>query len=207
MVQYRRVGEILLEKGIINKRQLAKAIKLQGQTSMRFGEILTAMGAASEEDITLCLADQYDYPIADLAAVAPEKEAVDLLDQGFAVSHLVLPVKVTDEAFECVVSDPVDVATTDLIALNTHKRPQLSLAPPTQLLTAILVAYGQPPLVVHPQKTLPTAGTPSPAGRATKNKIDAQRDREALLAVLATLPQPNAHRSLWSRLVGRNGEA
>ena len=207
MVQYRRVGEILLEIGVINQRQLTKAIKLQAKTSMRFGEILTAMGAASEEDITRCLADQYDYPLADLTLATPEKEALSLLEQGFAISHLVLPMRITEDVFECVISDPVDVATTDLIAMHTHKRPQLWLAPPTQLLTSILVAYGQPPLEMHAPKTIPIELLQPSPKRATKKKIDAQRDREALLTVIATLPQPASQRSLWSRLVKRHGEA
>lgn len=202
MVQYRKVGEILLEKGVINEKQLAKAIKTQAKTSMRFGEILTAMGAASEEDITRCLADQYDYPLADLLRITPEQEAVALLDQGFAISHLVLPVKVSADEFECVVSDPVDVATTDLVAMNTRKRVRVSLAPPTPLLTSILIAYGQPPLAMVAPKKLPAEPAAARARKPARKKIDPQRDREALLAYVGTIPQPTTHRSFWSRLVG-----
>jgi len=202
MVQYRKVGEILLEKGVISKTQLAKAIKMQAKTSMRFGEILTAMGAASEEDIARCLADQYDYPLADLAGITPDRDAVELLEQGFAISHLVLPVHVSASEFECVVSDPVDIATTDLVAMNTHKRPLLSLAAPTPLLKAILVAYGLPPLeMVVSRASLDAEPSPTVKRRAGR-KIDPQRDREALLAFLGTIPAPTVHRSLWSRLVG-----
>jgi type IV pilus assembly protein PilB len=204
MVQYRRIGELLMEKGFITCRQLQSALKAQLRTGLRFGEILTMTGKVTEEQITQCLAEQYDYPMVDPESLTPEMEALSLVDKGFALSRLVLPVRVVDGSLECVVSDPVDIAVTDTLTHTLHMRMTFCLAPPTRLYSAIARAYGV--VLVPYAEGVEMESRPSPPKDVVREKakvVQPQKDRTALLEELASLPTPPSRRSLWAQVVAR----
>ena len=51
-----RIGEFLIENGIINHYQLAEALELQKDNpDRRIGEILVTLGALSKEDIVMAI--------------------------------------------------------------------------------------------------------------------------------------------------------
>lgn len=191
MIQYKRIGEMLLEAGLITKDQLDLAMKTKLETSLRFGEILTALGFVSEDQVTQCLADQYGYKVTELTHVEPEQEAIDLVPSITALSGLVLPVKVTDERFYCVIADPLDIPMTDSLFRMAGRPVEFSLASPTELFDAIVKAYKLGPRT----RNLQIAGSMSPApkknvkpapknGVKRKMKIDPQDDKFALLAAI-----------------------
>lgn len=192
MVQYKRIGDMLLDAGLITQSQLDVALKTKMGTTLRFGEILTALGYATEDQVTECLAEQYGYKLADLAHIEPEQEAVNLVPSITALSGLVLPVKLTDERFYCIIADPLDVPMTDSLFRIAGRPVEFSLAPPSELFELILKAYKIGPSV---RKIQPTeAGVQKKSKKASplsdrprrKVKIDAQEDKFALLAALGT---------------------
>jgi len=61
--RYKRLGEILLEKGIITKQQLASALEIQKESRKALGEILVDMGLVTWEQITEAVGDQYGIPV------------------------------------------------------------------------------------------------------------------------------------------------
>lgn len=192
MIQYKRIGEMLLEAGLITATQLDQAMKTKLETSLRFGEILTALGFVSEEQVTQCLADQYGYKVTDLTHIEPEQAAVDLVPSITALSGLVLPVKVTDDRFYCIIADPLDIPMTDSLFRMAGKPVEFSLASPSELFDAIVKAYKLGPRT----RNLQISGAISPADRKKaveaaakpkskrKIKIDPQDDKFALLAAL-----------------------
>lgn len=192
MIQYKRIGEMLLESGLITQAQLDQAMKTKMETSLRFGEILTALGFVSEDEVTQCLADQYGYKVTDLKYLEPEQTAIDLVPSITALSSLVLPVKVTDDRFYCVIADPLDIPMTDSLFRMAGKPVEFSLAPPTLLFDAIVKAYKLGPKT----RNLQIAGTEPALTKLSKKattkkepvkrkiKIDPQDDKYALLAAL-----------------------
>lgn len=200
MVQYKRIGEILLEKGLISPRQLEAALRMQLRTGLRFGEILTSTGKVSEEQIVQCLAEQYDYAVAEPESVTPSEKALGLIDRGFALSRLVLPVAVEDGVLGCIISDPVDIAVTDTLAQSLHLRLSFALAPPTRLLQAIERAYGieRAAEVAAPESAAITAKALPKVKRLMR--VQPQKDREALLSDLLTVEVPPNRRKIWSKL-------
>ena len=194
MIQYKRIGEMLLETGLITQKQLDNAMKTKLGTTLRFGEILTALGYVTEDQITLCLADQYGYKVADLSFVEPEQEAIQLVPSITALSGLVLPVKVTDERFYCIIADPLDIPMTDSLFRMAGRPVEFSLGTPTELFDAIVKAYGLKPRSYGSRATsaapLQKPVKKSLAEGTTRNKprikIDPQDDKFALLAALSS---------------------
>ncbi|MEN3007565.1 ATPase, T2SS/T4P/T4SS family [Pseudothermotoga sp.] len=62
-IRYRRIGEILLEKGLITKEQLNRALENQRLTKKALGEVLVELGYVTWEELTEALAEQYNIPM------------------------------------------------------------------------------------------------------------------------------------------------
>ncbi len=80
VIERSRIGRLLVNRGLIDERQLAAALAAQ-EAGQRLGEVLVASGAISERDLNRALKHQqrYRYAAAFLAmAVAPLQPAIAL---------------------------------------------------------------------------------------------------------------------------------
>ena len=59
----KRLGEYLVETGLIDAETLQKALEIQKTKNKRLGEILIDMGAADDEAIAEALAKQLKIPL------------------------------------------------------------------------------------------------------------------------------------------------
>ena len=74
-----RLGQLLIDKGLISSAQLDSAIKLQLTGNKRLGEILVEQGLVSERQINKALKKQTNLRLtAALIAAAPSSGAVRL---------------------------------------------------------------------------------------------------------------------------------
>ncbi len=77
----RRLGDILIKSGILSEEQVQVAVKLQGSTSMRMGQIILDKGWAQEADVLGALGEQLDVPVIRLRAGIYDPDVVSLLDR------------------------------------------------------------------------------------------------------------------------------
>lgn len=86
----RRIGDILLERGLVTELDLSRAARYQAEIGALFGQALLRLGALSEEALLAVLSDQLDLPVikADHLPGAPSayRTAADRL--GVAVDWL-----------------------------------------------------------------------------------------------------------------------
>lgn len=175
MHDYRQIGQMLIARGKITEQQLQMALKGRRGSRRRIGEVLTDMGFVSELDVAECLAEQFGLQLVDPATLSPGPDALDAIPKDVALEYRVLPVRYNWKEISCVVADPLDFPASDMIARISGRRVLLQLAPATQLIVAIMRAYG----IVH-------ADTPIPEVRRVRiAKIRPQTDRRAILALLA----------------------
>lgn len=180
MSQYRKMGSWFLEKGHITEAQLSRVLEVQRASRARFGEVLVSLGYVTEIEVAKCLAEQFDFPIADLKNVTPSPEAMALLPVVTALSCMFLPVSIDEQVFEGIIADPLDIQGTDMIGQAIGRRLKLSIAPPTALHAAIVKHYG---LAQAPKSG--AQGTEAPK-RKRRVKIDEQLDRTELLKLMPT---------------------
>lgn len=175
MHDYRQIGRMLIAKGRITERQLQTALKGRRGSRRRIGEVLTDLGLVSELDVAECLAEQFGLQMVDPATLSPSPDALNAIPKDVAMEYRVLPVRYTWDDISCVVADPLDFPASDMIARISGRRVLLQLAPATQLIVAIMRAYG----IVH-------ADTPIPKLRRVRTaRIKPQTDRQTILALLA----------------------
>ena len=182
MNQYKRMGDMLLEKGLLTSVQLGRALECQETTRRRFGEVVVSLGFVEEHEITSCLAEQYDLPIANLNEIKSSPEVLQLITPTFALRHLFLPVSISETEIVGVIADPIDIDATDAVTQAVGKRLRLSIAPPTALFEFIAKTYAIPAKRRQLEVEEPTAEKPK-----RKMRIDKQTDRQELLNSLRAM--------------------
>ena len=87
-----RLGKMLVERELITRDELSRALERQAKTGERLGAAIVAMGAASSADVTRVLADQLRYPFIDLSAGDFDPSLAPLISGRIARQFEALPV-------------------------------------------------------------------------------------------------------------------
>ncbi|NPA26973.1 MAG: glycosyltransferase [Chloroflexi bacterium] len=73
-----RLGELLLQEGLIRPEDLDRALEMQRRTGSPLGQILIALGLVRRYDLYRLLARQWNLPFRDLLQDPPDPEVVRL---------------------------------------------------------------------------------------------------------------------------------
>ncbi|HNV24368.1 MAG TPA: GspE/PulE family protein, partial [Candidatus Omnitrophota bacterium] len=117
-----KLGQLLLQKGLITEKQLDEVIAIQKKEGGRLGEIFTEKGYVSEENMIAALGNQLGIPYyssekPDALTPNPDQELETLVPSDFARKNTVLPLSKTITSLTCAVCDPLD-----LILIDNLKR-------------------------------------------------------------------------------------
>ena len=119
--QRRRLGEILVEWGVVSQAGVAEALRHAEQENLRIGEALIALGLADEEDVTKALASQYNMEYIDLEQNVVVSTEMHLIPEDLIRKHLVLPLaREEDGRLKIIITDPLDLETLDLLRFRLN---------------------------------------------------------------------------------------
>ena len=143
---YLRLGEILVNQGLITEEQLNKAIEVQKKDKGRIGEVLIRLGFITEENMASALGTQLGIPYyssenAELLRPQVDQELDKIIPQDFAQRHKVLPLAKHMNSLTCAVSDPLDLLLLDNLKRLTGCEINLVVATPSALQKAIMDFY------------------------------------------------------------------
>lgn len=141
-VQRKRIGDILVETGVVTPQQLAEALAQQRRTRERLGRVLVDIGAATEKQIAQALAAQLDLPLVNLAAVRIDPNAVKLIPEVLARKRRVLPLQLDGGQLVVAVADPLDVFALDDVGIAARRPVKPVVAVESEVVAAIERAYG-----------------------------------------------------------------
>src|SRR5436305_3841567 len=92
-----RLGELLVRNGAATQEHVDQALELQPVLRKRLGEIMVEKRWASSRAVAEALAAQLSLEFVDLTQVAVDQRAAQLLQEGFAHQHQVVPVRFIDD--------------------------------------------------------------------------------------------------------------
>jgi hypothetical protein len=136
-----RIGELLLEAGVIDEEQLDSALGLQVQTGKRLGQILVDLEALDEETLTRTLARQLNIPVVWLRGKSIRRDVLDLVPTELIEKHRCLPVQLDrrgEPTLMLAMHDPSDIAAIDEVAQRSELPVKPVLAAPSELEEAIV---------------------------------------------------------------------
>ncbi len=112
--QIKRLGELLVEGGLITPAQLQSAITHQKIARGRLGSNLVALGYISEEVLVDFLSKQTGVPKVDVRALEVPAQVLRLIPHRLADQFSVLPVSVREpKTLVLAMSDPSDLNAVD----------------------------------------------------------------------------------------------
>ena len=106
-----RVGDLLVERGVISKDQLSQALevqKAQGHKKL-LGEILLELKLVTEEQVLEAIADAFGVPFARLSPKLADPKVLDILPREFIEKHSVLPLFHVNGKLTIAVPEPSNV--------------------------------------------------------------------------------------------------
>ena len=145
MAEKRKLGEMLLEAGLINEFQLRTALSDQRQWRRPLGVTLIKMGFVREAELMRVLSDQLSFLTADLDAKIVPPEVIALVPYESASKHHCLPLaaqrKGSVRELYLAMIDPTDLAVIDEIGFRTGHEIRPVLVGDQQIEEAIVRSY------------------------------------------------------------------
>mgnify|MGYP001550645774 FL=1 len=125
----KRLGDRLLESGLISKHQLELALREQKRTGKLIGAVLQDLGFANEQDIASFLAQDAQTPTVDVSTLEIAADVIRLVPYDFCKEAGLIPYKRTEDTLTLVMSDPFNVMAIDRVEQMTRLRVEVLSAP------------------------------------------------------------------------------
>ena len=115
-----RLGELLVEEGLVTDVQLQDALADAKQNGNRLGFSLVKLEFVAEDVLTRMLAKQYRVPAVDLDKVELDEKTVRLITGEVAFRHLVLPLRKVGRTLTVAMANPTDLGAIDDLKFITR---------------------------------------------------------------------------------------
>lgn len=111
----KRLGDLLVEEGIVTQQQVEKALTVQKSTGQKFGATLIELGFLSEHQMLTFLSQQLGIPFIDLSRAHIDLDAVQLLPEVHARRLRALVIGRHQDVLRVAMSDPADLFTQEAL--------------------------------------------------------------------------------------------
>jgi len=138
----KHLGELLLDKKIIDECQLQKALAMQKEKGGLIGGILVLLGFATEEQIAQSLTTQFGYPYLPLANYEIEGDVVKLVPENVAVQYNLIIIDKIGNSLTVAMSDPLNIHAIEDVELITNCKIQVFVSTQTDIKESIKRYYG-----------------------------------------------------------------
>ncbi|MCG6507735.1 MSHA biogenesis protein MshE, partial [Vibrio parahaemolyticus] len=105
----KRLGDLLVEEGIVSEQQVEQALSAQRQTGSKLGSTLIELGFLTEQQMLMFLSQQLSLPLIDLNRAHVDIDAVQLLPEVHARRLRALVIGRSGETLRVAMSDPADL--------------------------------------------------------------------------------------------------
>lgn len=145
MGKQRKLGELLVDAGLLEQEQLEIALARQKHSGARLGELLVQSGMISEARLMAFLVKHFRIPAIDLRRFRIDPKILQLIPEPIAIKYNVLPVCMAADqgrSFLLVaLCDPTDLMLRDEVEFAAGRSMRAALASTDQLIQAVKFYY------------------------------------------------------------------
>ncbi len=120
----KRLGELLLDAGVITETQLSEALEEQKNTGKRLAQIFIERGLLAKGEAGRWLALQQGFEYVNLTAEPIDVHIAQLLPEPFARRLMALPIRQEGKDLIVAMADPSDILAIDEVSRATGLRVQ-----------------------------------------------------------------------------------
>lgn len=136
----RKIGEILIEDGLLSQNQLNEALAWQSEKGGLLGQILVTKKFLEEDHLVSALGKQFKIPYIPLKNYSLNPDMANLLKADFCHQNLLVAFDCDSKRIYLAVGDPNEKAIEQVKAL-TGLLPQVFLSKISEILDAIYFLY------------------------------------------------------------------
>ena len=140
----KRLGDILIEQGLINSDQLAEALVAQKTKKQKLGETLVELDIIKEVDIAKALQKQLGCSFITLQGLEIDSEVLGLVNDTILRKYVLIPYEfnpVNPNVLRVAMADPMDIFAMDDLSIVTNLQIEPVVATPTDIMAAINKYY------------------------------------------------------------------
>lgn len=138
----KRLGEILVEDGVLARNHLEEALDHQKEEGGLLGQILVRLGYITEEDLLAALGRQVNIPYMPLMNYSLTVETVQLFEERFCRRHMMVPFEKDEKRLFVAVVDPFnETAIEEAKKIFPNLAFHLFLSTPTEIMNVIDMSF------------------------------------------------------------------
>ena len=143
----KRLGDLLVEAGVITQDQLMQALSVQKteRKGQRLGVVLMDLGFTDEKQIMKALCSQLKLQPVDLSNIRIPEEITKLTEEAVLRKHNLIPFQFHEKnpnVIKVAMSDPLDIRAMDDFSIITGLQIERYVATPSDIAAAIDRYYG-----------------------------------------------------------------
>ena len=138
-----RVGDLLVEQGIITNEQLEYALQEQKVSGAKLGKTLVSLGFVDEKTLLGTLSTQLNIPFVDIQTFSYQRDDVRALKETISRRFRVSVLKKTSEKVILGMSDPTDIFCLDEVSKQFNVPVEPVIVRESELLEILDTAYGE----------------------------------------------------------------
>src|SRR5688572_1580042 len=151
----KRLGECLIQAGLITEEDLQSALTEHKRTGERLGAVLVRLNLATERQIAKALAYQLGFPYLNLAENSPDPAVVTLIAKDVALKRVCVAIRLDKNLLTVAMADPLLFSLVQDLEFQTGYRIKQVVATRADILESIGAGY--------PDKALMKAAGSMPA--------------------------------------------
>ncbi len=124
----KKLGELLLQEGLIEAEQLTRALEEQQHGGERVGTVLIKLGFISDDVLVEFLARQFHVPSVNPSRLTIPKEIIGLIPPEIAQKYQAVPFGLMGQTLNVAMADPGNLFIIDDIRFLTRKNIQVHVA-------------------------------------------------------------------------------
>lgn len=133
----KRIGEVLIEQGLITDEQLKEGLEEQKKTGKQLGRCIVQLGYITEHKLIDILAAQLDIPHVRLDNFTFSRTLLDSIPREMVKRYKAIPIFENNEAITIAMADPTDLRTIDHFKFKTGKEIDPVIASERDIMAAI----------------------------------------------------------------------
>jgi type IV pilus assembly protein PilB len=163
----KKIGECLIQAGLITEDDLRNALTEHKRTGERLGVVLVRMNLATEKQIAKALAFQLGFPYINLSENPPDPLAVILIPKEVALKRNCVAVRLEKNLLTVAMSDPLLFSLVQDLEFQTGYRIKQVVSTRGDIVDAIETGYPDKALMVRTPQTNSDLSVivPTPAAR------------------------------------------
>ncbi|MBI5639542.1 MAG: hypothetical protein HZA17_03865, partial [Nitrospirae bacterium] len=182
----KRIGQLLLEAGLIDELQLKSALSYQQEWGGRLGSVIIKKGFVSEKDVVSIIEKQFGISCISLESIdRPADEVLNMVKLDIAKKFGIFPIGLEGKMLLLAVADPTDLKTLDDIRFVLGARIKPLLALESDIMRAIAVHYEG--------KVVPAREAPA----ASSSRTESASQRESSGAEGGVAPEIIHHETMY----------